>query len=481
MTEAPPEDVLDSRRAGPLVIRGSAVRVLGYALGTALAVAATAVLLREIGVEAAGRYTTVVSLLAIVTGLTDAGLVNIAVREYSVRTGTARDEVVSDILGLRLALTTVGVGAAVAFAAAAGYSQAMVVGTALGGAGLVLTALYGTFATPLAAQLRVGTITGLELLRNALSSVLLATLAATGAGLVALLAVPLPVGAVLVVVAFWLVHGLMPWRPSFALGRWRAIIGEVLPYALATAVGFIYIYLTVILLGFVADDREVGLFGAAFRVFVVLAGASTLLAQTAFPVLARAARDDSERLAYASQRLMEGSFIVAAVAGLGTAFAAPVAIEVVAGDAFSESVDVLELQAIAFAGTFPAAIAGFALIAQARYRAVLVVNAAALVASFVVTLVLATAEGAAVANIAGELVLLGGYVVALVSGPKRIALRPGLLPRIGLAAGLGAAAGVLAPGPSLARTAVALAVFAAALIAVRGVPEEIRQALLRRI
>ena len=205
-------------------------------------------------------------------------------------------------------------------------------------------------------------------------------------------------------VTYPLVRRDVSFRPSVSLARWRVLAREVLPYAVATAVGFLYVYLTVIVLSLVASEQEVGIFGAAFRVFVVLGGASSLLAQAAFPVLARAARDDAERLTYGTQRLLEGSCIVAALAGLGTGFAAPIAIEVIAGGgAFDEAIGVLRLQAVAFAGTFPAAVAAFALLAQARYTALLRVNAAALVVSLVITMVLATAEGAAVANIAGEL------------------------------------------------------------------------------
>lgn len=480
MTDDAPGDVLDTDRAGGLVIRGSALRIAGYGVGTALAVVASAVLLRELGVVGAGRYTTVISLLAIVAGLTDAGLVNIAVREYSTRTGAARAEVMRDVLGLRLTLTAVGVLAAVGFAVAAGYEPEMVGGTAAGGAGLLLIVVYGTLAVPLAAKLRLGAVTGLELLRNAVSAALLGGLAAAGAGLVVLLAVPVPVGVVLVLAAFPLVRRELSWRPTISLRRWRAMAAEILPYALATAVGFIYVYLTVIALGFVADEREVGLFSAAFRVFIVLAGASGLLAQTAFPVLARSARDDSGRLAYGTQRLLEGSFIVAAVAGLGTAFAAPVAIDVIAGGGpFDGAVGVLELQAIAFAGTFPAAVAGFAVLAQGRYRAVLLANALALSVSLAATLAIGTAKGAAIANIAGELALLGGYVAALLSGPARLPLTLGLLPRIWAAAALGVIAGLLVPGPPLVSTAAALAAFGVALLLLRGVPAEIRQALRR--
>jgi O-antigen/teichoic acid export membrane protein len=358
----------------------------------------------------------------------------------------------------------------------------MVAGTLAGGAGVLLIVLYGTFAIPLNAELRLGAVTGLEFLRNALSSLLLAVLALAGGGLLVLLAVPLPVGLALVAVAYPMVRRQMSWRPSFALRRWGALMADLLPYAVATAVAFVYVYLTVIVLGFVADEREVGLFSAAFRVFIVLGGASGLLAQAAFPVLTRAARDDADRLAYGIQRLLEGSFIVAALAGLGIAFAAPVAIDVLTGGgAFADAAGVLQLQAIAFAGTFPAAVGAFAILAQGRYRAVLAVSAAALVVSLVITLALGTAKGAAVANIAGELTLLAGYVIALLSGPQRVALGWGLMPRIWAAAAAGVVAGVLVSGPPLVRTAAALAVFGAVLLALRGVPDEIRHALMRRV
>jgi O-antigen/teichoic acid export membrane protein len=476
------DDVLDSSAAGGVVIRGSALRVAGFVAGTAISVAASAVLLRYLGVIGAGRYTTVISLLAIVAGLTDAGLANIGIREFSARTGTSRDQFMRDILGLRLALTLAGVTLATAFAVVAGYTGPMVAGTLAGGAGLFFIVLYGTFAIPLNARLRLGAVTLLELLRNALSAVLLAGLALAGASLLALLAVPLPVGLALVLAAYPLVRRDMAWRPSISIRRWGELMRELLPYAVATAVGFLYVYLTVIVLGLVASEREVGIFSAAFRVFIVLGGASSLLAQAAFPVLARAARDDADRLAYGTQRLLEGSFVVAALAGLGTAFAAPVAIEVIAGGGgFEDAVGVLELQAVAFAGTFPAAVGAFAVLAQGRYVAVLVVNAAALVVSLGTTLALGTAEGAAVANIAGELTLLAGYLIALVTGPERIDLRLGLAPRIGLAAAAGVAAGLVAPGPSVVRTAAALGVFGVVVVLVRGVPDEIHHALLGRV
>src|SRR5215211_4707305 len=77
-------DILDTPQAGPAAIRGSFLRVTGYVVGI---------------------LATVLSVVAIVQGVTDSGLAQIGVREYAVRTGEDRDGLLRNLLGMRLALT----------------------------------------------------------------------------------------------------------------------------------------------------------------------------------------------------------------------------------------------------------------------------------------------------------------------------------------------------------------------------------------
>jgi hypothetical protein len=89
--------------------------------------------LRYLGVDGYGRYGTVMALLAIVQGVTDAGLSLTGSRELSIaRTDAERRDVLSHLIGLRIILSAVGLLLAVGFAAA-GYSQVMVEGTAIAG------------------------------------------------------------------------------------------------------------------------------------------------------------------------------------------------------------------------------------------------------------------------------------------------------------------------------------------------------------
>ena len=205
------------------------------------------------------------------------------------------------------------------------------------------------------------------------------------------------------VVAAAFVRGRTPLTPALHLGRWRTLLADALPYALATTVGFVYVYLAVILLGFVSSEHEVGIYSAAFRVFIVLVGLAGLVQQSAFPVLARSARDDRDRLRYATQRLLDGSLVLGGLVGLATAVGAPIAIDVIAGSRYAEAVPALRIQGAALMMTFLAVLAGFALLSLHRYSAVLVVNALGLVTSVVLVVSLGHrygSTGAAWANLA---------------------------------------------------------------------------------
>src|SRR5213596_869695 len=93
---------------GAAAARGALARAAGYAAGQALSVGAAALLFRHLGVADAGRYITVLSLVAIVQGLADAGLNVLGTRELAVLAHDERGALLARLLGLRVALTVAG-------------------------------------------------------------------------------------------------------------------------------------------------------------------------------------------------------------------------------------------------------------------------------------------------------------------------------------------------------------------------------------
>src|SRR5205085_1017154 len=84
-----------------------------------LSLVSAPILIHHLGVEGFGRYTTVIALVALIGVGTEAGLNAIALREYSVQEAGVRTQVMRHLLGIRLAVTGLGMLGAVAFAAAA--------------------------------------------------------------------------------------------------------------------------------------------------------------------------------------------------------------------------------------------------------------------------------------------------------------------------------------------------------------------------
>jgi O-antigen/teichoic acid export membrane protein len=474
-----PTDVLDTPAAGGRVIRGSMLRSVAYLAGLALSLVGAALMIRHLGVEDFGKYVVVTSLIGVVGGISEAGMTNIAVREYSTRVGEDRARLMANLLGLRVAITMAGIAAAAAFALVAGYETAMIVGTLLAGVALLLTMIQQTVSVPLSSSLRFGWVSALEFVRQFVLVVVIVGLVLAGAGLPALLAAPTPVALVVLALSVALVRGVVPLLPAFNRDDWLAILRLAAAYSAATAVGAVYVYAVVIVTSLVASEQESGYFAASFRIFLILISVPSLLITTAFPVLARAARDDRVRLSYALQRLFDIAAIVGCWLALMTVVGAPLAIEVLAGDDFSDSVPVLRIHGIAVAFACVALTFGFVLVSLHDHRVILLAAGAALAMSIGLTLVLVPvlgAEGGAVATVIVEATIAVLYAWRLfVRGDFDLAL--GGLARVAVAAAA-AAALVLVPGLGPALLVIlGTAVFFGVLWTLRGIPEEIFEAL----
>jgi O-antigen/teichoic acid export membrane protein len=474
------DDILDTPYAGQRVIRGSAFRTVGYAGGLLLGLLSAALLTRHLGVVDWGRYVTVTSLLAIVGGLSEAGMSSIGVREYSVLTGDERDRLMRNLLGIRLAITVLGVAIAVIFAFAAQYESVLVVGIVFGGLGLLLTIAQQTYSVPLSSSLRLGWVSALDFFRQAATTALIVALVVAGAGLLAFFATPFPVAALIFVLTVALVRGAIPIAPEFDWSEWARVLRLTVAYAAASAIGTIYVSISVILISLVGSGRETGFYAASFRVFSVVAVVPLLLVSSAFPVLARAARDDRERLDYARKRLLDIGLILGVWMALGLVLGARLAIRVIGGSGFDASVAVLRIQGLAIIATFFAVTFGFVLLSLRLHRALLIANALALGLSVALTLALVPAmgaRGAAVASVIGEFSLAVAYAVAL----TRARARPEVSLRVALGVALAAAGALtLASVPNLddaVLLAGATGVYFVTLTLVRAIPRELWEAL----
>ncbi len=479
-TAAAETDPLDTQAAGAAALRGSVLRTGAYVSGVLLSLISARVLIGHLGVADFGRYATVLALITIVTGFTEGGLNSIVLREFATLKADRKRQMMRSAIGIRLVLTAVGVALAVAFAAAAGYGSTLVLGTAFAGIGLVLQLLQSTLSMTLQAHLRFGWISAAELVRQVVNVGLLVTLALAGAGLLPLLAVAIPASAVSLASTVPLVLRYTSLRPSFHLAHWWRLLRETFPWAVIAAVNVVYFRLALVLMSLIASALQTGYFATSFRITEVLVGIPSLVIGAAFPILARAEREDSARFSFASGRLFELALLAGAWLVLCLEVGAAFAIHVVAAGKADPSIAVLRIQGLALIPNFVAVACGFPLLMMRRYREVLLSNLLALATSGILTVTLVPsfgARGAAVAAVVAELGLAVSQAVMLKRAASAVVLRISTVAVIALAGGAAVAIGLALPVHPLIGVVVASVVYLVALRLLRRFPPEVREVL----
>lgn len=481
--QSPSGDPLASRDAGPAALRGSALRSAGYVATVLLSLVSAPLLIRHLGLAEFGRYTTVIALVTIVGGLTDGGLLSVAMREWATHSGRERVRLMQGLLGVRIELTAVGVVAGVAFALAAGYEEPMVLGSLIAGIGMGVQVVANLLTVGLQGDLRFGWASVVDVCRQGVATMLIVALVLAGAGLIPFFAVTVPAAVTALGMSAHLVRRRMPLVPRFGRDEHWALIRDTLPYALAIAVNTLYFRVTIVAMSLMASTVQTGYFATSFRVTEVLVGVPAIAVGTVFPVISRAAGEDRARFAYAGARIFELAMIAGVGVALVVALVAPFAVDVLAGRAGAPAAPVLEIQGLSLMATFIAAASGYLLLSLRRNRAMLIASCCALAANLALTLALvpvAQAQGAAVAAVVAEGSLaLAQTVLLLRTGRLRLDARAlGLV----LAAGLVGAVPLFTGGlPALTRTCAGGALYLAALVALRRFPPELWQALRHRV
>ena len=475
-------DLLDTAAAGPAAIRGTAFRLVGYGISVLVGVGAMALLFRHLGVDDGGRYVTIIALVALFGGVTDAGLATIAVRELTVRVGEDRDAVFRSLLGLRVVTALAGAALATAFAAAVGYDHVLVLGTILAGVGFALQSIQLTLTAPLMKSLRLGWVAVLDALRWIAFALLVLVLVELGASLLPFFAVTIPVGILVLALTAWLIRDGRLLLPSFRTAPWRGLVKEALPFAIAIAVASIYFKVALILVSLLSTAEQTGYFAASYRVVEVLVVLPQLAIGAAFPILARAAETDSERFAYGVRRLFDASLLFGTWVALSLVLGASLAIEIIAGDDFSPAAPVLQIQGAAMLASFVAVLWSYALLALRRHRDLLVMTLVPLVVTTALTAVLAVeygAKGAAIATVVGEVTMavVGGLLLARAAGFVPVSLRA--VARVSAAAAVGASVALIPGIPVLLDLALASVLFFGVLLALKGIPTELLVELRR--
>jgi O-antigen/teichoic acid export membrane protein len=477
-------DVLSGDDVSRRVVRGGAVRFVGFGLVNVLGVVSALILLRYLGVVDYGRYGTVLALIAIASGLADAGMTVVGSRELALRApGEERRRLVAMMVGLRLTLAFAFVAVAMGIALAAGYDDVMLAGVALAGLGAILLAAQVTISLPLAVELRNARLTVSEIVKQVILVGGIAVCALLDATLIWFFAVQVAVGLGSLAIMPLLVGRNAMVAPRWDVEEMKRFGRKALPVAGALVLTIAYVRLLVVLCSVLTDDYETGLFVTSARIVEILGGVALLISGVVLPVASVAARDDRGRLEYVLARTTEVSLMLGVLCALVFVFAAEPVVVLLGGEEFRAAGPVLQLQAPAVVTIFLVQSWAAFLVADDHLRDLLRCVSVGLVALFVAGVVLipiADAQGAAIAAVVADVAYAIAVFVAIRRLPGHpIPLHGRFVVRLALAFGAAIAIGLGVPGPAEVAAAAAGAVFAAGCLVQRLVPVDIWSALPR--
>lgn len=477
------ESVLTDAQVSRRVVRGGGVRFVGFALVNLMGALGSVVLLRYLGVVDYGRYGTVIALIAVASGIADAGLTVTGSRELALLPSVAeRRALLGSLLSIRVALSLAFALLGLAIGVAAGYDDEMLAGIALVGAGSVLLAAQVTLLLPLAVKLRNTALTVSDLVKQGILLVGIVALALAGAGIVAFFALQVAIGlAALALVPILLDReDLAP--PRWSVAEWWSVARTALPIAAAAVLAVIYLRVLVVLTSVLASEFQTGLFATSARIVEMLAGLALVISGVILPVATVAARDDRGRLGYVLARTTETSLLLGVLIAIVVVFGARPVTVVLGGEEFAAAAPVLRTQAPAIVTIFVVQAWATFLVADHHQRDLVrcvLVGLAALFAAGLVLIPLYDAKGAAAAAVVADLV----YVTVVFIAIRRLRGRPvpvewRFCGRLAVATLLGLGVGLAALSlPDAVTAAAAALVFAGCAVALRLVPEDVYAAL----
>lgn len=199
------------------------------------------------------------------------------------------------------------------------------------------------------------------------------------------------------------VHVIGPIIIRFGtVNHYRRLLTTLTPFFVSVLLLELLSCEDVLILGYLRDDRSVGIYSAAAKIVTFVTGISTFIAVTILPLLARMFAESRGRLIEASERILRYLILAGLPMSVGLALTAGKIIRLLYPQSFSEAVTVLSIVSWAIAAGFIQIIFATLLTAVDRQKEKMIATAVNLLVATVLYVVLIlglSSIGAAIAKV----------------------------------------------------------------------------------
>ncbi|MBI4053862.1 MAG: flippase [Candidatus Doudnabacteria bacterium] len=344
------------------IVLNTLLQSAGKLISLFIGFASVLLLTRYLKEEGFGEYTTVITYMGFFGILADLGLYLVTTQLISQK-GADEDKILGNIFSLRIisVLLALLLGAVLALA----FPYSIQVKTAM------FVAIIN-FAFVSATQVLVGVFQKHLVFYKLIGSEIVGRLVALGAtawfisrglGLIFFIAALTLASVVHFFISFALARRLSPFRLKIDLTYWKFILSRSWPLAFSVVLNLIYFRADTLILSLLKPAAEVGIYGAAYKIFEVLLNFPAMFAGLIMPFLARFAYQEWATYRLYLQRSLDAILLVVIPVMTVVLFFAGQIIDVVAGEGFHNSDKVLMILIFAAGITFVGNLLGYTVVA----------------------------------------------------------------------------------------------------------------------
>lgn len=318
------------------------VNSLAKVASIALALIAIGMLTRYLGTDGFGKYTTMLAFFAFFGAIGDFGLYTIATREIS-REGADESYILSRIFTLRTSISlliTAGVAIGVWFLP---YENDVRISILIAAVAFIFSSSYGLLNGLFQKHIAMDRVALAELSGKILQVgiIMYAITAQLSFVFVASSLLVTTLWSFLLV--FWMARRWVHLTVTIDFPFWRSFLKESAPIGITAIVTFLYFKCDTILLSFLQNQHDVGIYGAAYKIIETIIFFPAMIIGLVFPLLSRYVFTNTQMFNIIANTILKIFIIILIPIVIALIALADPIIRIVGGTEFTASVPVLRI------------------------------------------------------------------------------------------------------------------------------------------
>ena len=291
LVEAPEKGTAARRVARNTLLRG-----IGEAVGKLATFVLFVVVARQLGPQSLGDITFAVALTGNLLIMSGFGIDTVVTRE-GIRRPSDLGSLMGNALVIKLVMSVPALLVAALVIGLGNYSHEARVATVMIGLSTLVDTLENTWNAAFQAHERFEFVSAVIMFQRIMTAALTVAVVLAGGGVISVSGTFLVVSVATVLLAMWLLRFVVSPRWSVQRSRLLPLLKTGFPIGISILLLTILLRVDTIILSLIAGNEEVGIYGAAFRIFESTMFLSWAFQSAIFPWFSRSHQESREKVA----------------------------------------------------------------------------------------------------------------------------------------------------------------------------------------